>query len=34
MRWEGPQALSPGKHTLAFDFKYEGLGLPRWPSTT
>jgi len=26
MRWEGPQALSPGKHTLEFDFKYEGLG--------
>jgi arylsulfatase len=26
-RWEGPQALSPGKHTLEFDFKYEGLGM-------
>jgi arylsulfatase len=25
-RWEGPNALSPGKHTLEFDFKYEGLG--------
>jgi arylsulfatase len=25
-RWEGP-ALSPGKHTLVFDFKYDGLGL-------
>jgi len=25
-RWEGPDALSPGKHTLEFDFKYEGLG--------
>jgi hypothetical protein len=24
-RWEGP-ALSPGKHTLEFDFKYDGLG--------
>jgi len=24
-RWEGP-ALSPGKHTLVFDFKYDGLG--------
>jgi hypothetical protein len=26
VRWEGPDALSPGKHTLEFDFKYEGLG--------
>jgi arylsulfatase len=25
-RWEAPQALSPGKHTIAFDFKYDGLG--------
>ena len=25
-RWEGPEALSPGKHTLEFDFKYDGLG--------
>jgi arylsulfatase A-like enzyme len=25
-RWEGPDALTPGKHTLEFDFKYEGLG--------
>src|SRR5262249_10362566 len=25
-RWEAPQALSPGKHTVVFDFKYEGLG--------
>src|SRR5262249_19075225 len=25
-RWEGPNALSPGKHTLEFDFKYDGLG--------
>ncbi|MBV8322209.1 MAG: arylsulfatase, partial [Hyphomicrobiales bacterium] len=25
IRWEGP-ALSPGKHTLVFDFKYDGLG--------
>jgi arylsulfatase len=25
IRWEGP-ALSPGKHTLVFDFEYEGLG--------
>jgi hypothetical protein len=26
VRWEGP-VLSPGKHTLEFDFKYEGLGM-------
>jgi arylsulfatase len=26
-RWEGPEALSPGKHTLEFDFKYNGMGL-------
>ena len=26
-RWEGPEALTPGKHTLEFDFKYDGLGL-------
>jgi hypothetical protein len=25
-RWEGAEALAPGKHTLEFDFKYEGLG--------
>ncbi|HEU4995982.1 MAG TPA: sulfatase-like hydrolase/transferase, partial [Gemmatimonadaceae bacterium] len=25
-RWEGTEALKPGKHTLEFDFKYEGLG--------
>jgi arylsulfatase A-like enzyme len=25
-RWEGPDALAPGKHTLEFDFKYDGLG--------
>jgi len=24
-RWEGP-VLSPGKHTIEFDFKYDGLG--------
>ncbi len=24
-RWEGP-ALSPGKHTIVYDFKYDGLG--------
>jgi arylsulfatase A-like enzyme len=26
IRWEDPEALSPGKHTLEFDFKYDGLG--------
>jgi arylsulfatase len=26
VRWEGKEALSPGKHTLEFDFKYDGLG--------
>ena len=26
-RWEGTEALSPGKHTLEFDFKYDGLGM-------
>ena len=26
-RWEGPEALSPGKHTLEFDFKYSGMGV-------
>jgi arylsulfatase A-like enzyme len=27
VRWEGPGVLSPGRHTLEFDFKYDGLGL-------
>ena len=27
IRWEGPETLSPGKHTLEFDFKYDGLGM-------
>jgi arylsulfatase A-like enzyme len=26
-RWEGPDTLSPGKHTLEFKFTYDGLGL-------
>ena len=25
--WEAPDAVSPGKHTLEFDFKYDGLGM-------
>jgi len=27
VRWQGPDALPPGKHTLEFDFKYNGLGV-------
>ena len=27
IKWEGPDALSPGKHTVAFDFKYDGIGV-------
>jgi hypothetical protein len=26
LKWEGPEALAPGKHTLEFDFKYDGQG--------
>jgi arylsulfatase len=26
-RWESPEALLPGKHTLEFDFRYDGLGI-------
>jgi arylsulfatase len=26
IKWEGPEALAPGKHTLEFDFQYEGKG--------
>jgi arylsulfatase A-like enzyme len=26
VKWEGPNALAPGKHTLEYDFKYDGLG--------
>jgi arylsulfatase len=26
-RWAGPQALTPGKHTIVFDFKYDGPGM-------
>jgi len=25
-RWEGPATLMPGKHTIVFDFKYDGPG--------
>ena len=27
IKWEGPDELAPGKHTVEFDFKYDGLGL-------
>jgi arylsulfatase A-like enzyme len=27
VRWEAPEVLSPGKHTVEFDFKYDGLGM-------
>jgi len=27
IKWEGPEALKPGKHTLEFDFKYDGIGI-------
>ena len=26
IKWEGKEALTPGKHSLEFDFKYDGLG--------
>jgi arylsulfatase len=26
IRWKGPEALLPAKHTVEFHFKYEGLG--------
>jgi arylsulfatase len=27
IKWEGPDALTPGKHVLEFDFKYDGIGV-------
>jgi arylsulfatase len=27
VKWEGPEALTPGNHTIEFDFKYDGLGI-------
>ena len=27
IKWEGPEALTPGKYVVEFDFKYEGLGV-------
>jgi len=26
VKWEGPDALTPGRHTVEFDFKYDGIG--------
>ncbi|WP_158967294.1 sulfatase-like hydrolase/transferase [Chachezhania sediminis] len=26
IKWEGPEALSPGKHVVEFDFVYDGIG--------
>jgi hypothetical protein len=28
-RWEGQEPLTPGKHTLEFDFKYNGPGMAK-----
>ena len=28
-RWEGTDALTPGKHTIMFDFKYDGPGMAK-----
>src|SRR5207344_1973248 len=27
IKWEGPDTLTAGRHTLEFDFKYDGLGV-------
>ncbi len=27
IKWVSPEALTPGRHTVEFDFKYDGLGL-------
>jgi hypothetical protein len=27
IKWEGPDALPPGRHTVEFDFKYAGIGV-------
>jgi len=29
IRWEGQEPLAPGKHTLEFDFKYDGPGMAK-----
>ncbi|MCE9625459.1 MAG: sulfatase-like hydrolase/transferase, partial [Deltaproteobacteria bacterium] len=27
IKWEGPDVLTPGRHVVEFDFKYDGLGI-------
>jgi arylsulfatase len=27
IKWQGPNALAPGKHSVEFDFQYDGLGV-------
>ena len=27
IKWQGSEALAPGRHTIEFDFEYEGLGV-------
>ncbi len=27
IKWEGPEPLAPGRHTIEFDFRYDGLGV-------
>ncbi len=27
VKWEGEEVIAPGKHTVEFDFKYDGLGV-------
>jgi arylsulfatase len=27
IKWEGPEALAPGAHTIEFEFQYDGLGV-------
>jgi len=27
VKWQGQEALAPGRHVLEFDFKYDGLGV-------
>jgi arylsulfatase A-like enzyme len=27
IKWQGPESLSAGRHTIEFDFKYDGLGV-------
>ena len=29
LKWEGAEALAPGRHTIEFEFRYDGLGAGR-----